>query len=172
MEMLKSRSIRIIILASFLLAPNFACAFQIPVIAQANIAPASSMSKQPMPAAIAPQAPAGKLAPKLGSSAPAPAAPIQEAPLPKYLEGVVTVEEFKKYVEYQTYLRNQPEIKILNDKIMVHVKEMQVLQAELEVLRKKALESDLGAKEVGDKIQKALEKVGPSKTAAPMATKP
>lgn len=175
MENLTSRSVGICMLASILLAPSIAHAFQTPVIAQANItmAPPNGAPSMPVAAASAPLAADAKLAPKPAASAPGlTASKAQEVTLPKQLEGVVSVAEFKKYLEYQNSLRNQPEIRVLNDKIMVHVKEMQVLQAELETLRKKALESNPGAKEVGEKIQKALQKSAPPMTTAPIPVKP
>jgi len=171
MEKSNSRYSGIKILTSILLASSIAHAYDTPLIAQANGPQSPNMAKQSMPGANTPQALDPKLASKPGAVAPAVTPANNEVQLPKQLEGVVTVQEFKKYLEYQNSLRNQPEIKVLNDKIMVHVKEMQALQAELETLRKKALESNPGAKEVGDKIQKALQKSAPPMTSAPIPTK-
>ena len=182
MENLKSRSISFSILAIGLFSSTYAHALETPVIVQEKVsatqkpqASATPEAMKSMPVAVSSQSPQGTLTKNVVGvagvqpTAPNPSTTNQGFSIPKALEGVVTVEEFKKYLEYQTALRNQPEVKILNDKIMVHVKEMQVLQGELDVLRKKAMESNPGAKEVGDKIQNALRKAAPPQTTAPNA---
>ncbi len=90
-----------------------------------------------------------------GPSAAAPAA-ARGGGVPANLQGVVTAEEFQKYLAFQQQLRSDPGIKEVNDRIMQHVQELQKLQTSLNRLRDAALAANPDAKAISDRIQDAL----------------
>lgn len=122
----------------------------------AAAAPAPAAPPPPVPGIRFPRA-----APVAASPAvPAPAAP--ELSVPPNLQHVVTAAEFHTYIEFQQQLRNDEAIRELNDRILVHVQELQKLQLQLNALRDKALARNPAAKAIGDRIQQALSPQGPS----------
>lgn len=107
--------------------------------------PEAAATKTAAPAAHVPVAPpAAAITPAKG--------PIT---LPPNLVGVVTPDEFQKYMDAQVRLRADPVIKGLEDKIKVHMESMQKIQTELNAARAKALAADPQAKAAADKITEA-----------------
>jgi len=101
-----------------------------------------------------------------------PASPPVALPLsafmPAAIQGVVTPEEFGRYLSFLSDARSNPEIKDLNTQMAEHMRAMQEIQAKIEIARKKILDSDPAMKVIGDKIQAAIIRA----QAAPARTQP
>lgn len=141
-----------------------------------------------LPAAVACISFAARLAADTPASAPAatpavvPAAAPAGAPvatptprvitpqLPKALEGIVTQDEFAAFVKFQQGLREDPDIKALNDQIRAKMNEMVDLRKKVQLAQQKAIEAHPDIKAIADKMMKARQK-GPL-TAPGAAVKP
>jgi len=127
-----------------------------PAKAPAPAAPAPIEFKVPTTQGAAPQkAPDGST-----TVMPSPFGAGREA-LPKYLEGVLTEEEFHSFIAFQQQVLDRPDCKELMAKIVDLRKQMLQLQTQLAGVRQKALADNPQMKAIGDKMQAAMFAHGP-----------
>jgi hypothetical protein len=104
-------------------------------------------SPTPSPATAAAATPAAS------APAAAPAPKVTPLQLPKALEGVITQQEFEAYIKFQQDLRENPEIKALNDQIRAKRNEMFDLQKKSQAAVQATLEAHPDIKAIADKIK-------------------
>ena len=73
--------------------------------------------------------------------------------LPKPLEGVITQEEFETYVKFQQQVREDPDMKALNDQIIAKRKEVYELQKKAQAAVQAMIEANPEIKAIADKIK-------------------
>ncbi len=112
-----------------------------------------------------------------GGAAAAPAVAPTPTPtprLPKALEGVVDQDEFTAYIKFVQGLKEDPEIKALNDEIRGKMAEMTALQKKVQAAQLKALAAHPDIQAIVDKIKKGRPKPpvvqAPSPTPKPSPT--
>lgn len=152
-------------LSRFALAASLCAAASLPAPAQ-TATPSTSPSSLPVPThtSTVPMIPGGPptVMPAPGSSPNSlyPAGSATSNPqilqLPKFLEGVITLDEYRAYQKFQQSLSDDPAIKDLNTRIIAQVYQLRLMQAEMSKLRMKANTDNPEMKAIGDKMQQAM----------------
>jgi hypothetical protein len=111
-----------------------------------------------LPGADAPTSAPTTASPSPAAGAPATAAtvptPSPKPPmLPKPLEGVITQEEFETYIKFQQHVREDPDMKALNDQIIAKRKEVYELQKKAQAAVQAMIEANPEIKAIADKIK-------------------
>jgi hypothetical protein len=88
--------------------------------------------------------------------------------LPKYLEGVITLEQLRAFMKFQQEVNEQPEIKELLAKLAAQTQQVRLMQSELSKARAKALTDNAEMKAIADKMQGAMR----ARTSMPFAPAP
>jgi len=76
-------------------------------------------------------------------------------PTPAF-NSMISSEDFSKYSAFQQQLNQDPAIKALNEKVSVHIREIQLLQAEANALRDKLISANPEIAAIRDKIAIAM----------------
>jgi hypothetical protein len=116
---------------------------------------AQTQPSAPALAAITP-APQSAVAPKAQAQPPVLVPTPGQVALPHNLEGVVTLDEYKRYLSFNAKLRDDPSMKALYAQLMEHSQAIQKLQSQMNEARLKAQESDPEVKSVEERILKAM----------------
>lgn len=151
------KSALVALATSAILVPAFAQS--VPAAAPAS---ASSRDAKGPAAPVGPTIvmPASTAVPGLIPAGPYPGGPSPMAPqtnaLPKYLEGIITLDEFQSFMKFQQQVNDDPASKELIAKIIALRQQAQQLQAELSKMRGKALADNPGMKAIADKMQAAM----------------
>jgi hypothetical protein len=99
--------------------------------------------------------PGTPLGPGYSPGGPSPMSP-QTGGLPRYLEGIITLEEFQTFTKFQQQLYEDPTSKELTAKIFELRKQMQQTQSELNKFRTQSLANNPEIKAIADKMQSAM----------------
>jgi hypothetical protein len=127
-----------------LLLPALSAALALAVRLSGADAPTSApTAATPSPAAGAPAV----------VTQPTPTPRVAPLVLPKPLEGVITQEEFETYVKFQKQVREDPDMKALNDQILAKRKEMVELQKKAQAAVQAMIEANPEIKAIADKIK-------------------
>lgn len=76
--------------------------------------------------------------------------------LPKYLEGVITLDQLKAFFEFKQKVEERPEVKELTSKLQALELQKRQMQSQLREVRAKALADNPEMKDIADKMQTAM----------------
>lgn len=81
---------------------------------------------------------------------------------PPMLEGIISPEEYRKYIAFQQHINEDPALKELDAKISDHLKELRRLRAEATAVREKLISANPEVMAIRDKISGAVMHLLPS----------
>jgi hypothetical protein len=90
-----------------------------------------------------------------------------------HLEGIISAEEYRKYVTFQQHINEDPALKELDAKISDHLKELRRLRAEATAVRERLISANPEVMAIRDKISGAVMHLlpGTGSTLMPMPVK-
>lgn len=83
-------------------------------------------------------------------------------------EGIISHEEYRKYVTFQEHVDEDPAIKELNAEITGHMKEVRRLRAQTNAMREKLISANPEIKAIRDKISGAVIRFSTGARSMPM----